>query len=441
MCNGFVHVLNNFLVKVPSFPPEVSPVSTRTTQRWDVLIAGAGPSGMAAAAATAEAGLSTLVLDPTLSSGWTNNYGGWLDELAPYADCAAGRWDNPLVYSDAGGRRDLNRPYLQLDNAKLSAHLRQRAEAAGARFQEVGVSGLQANGGGAEALLDNGQEVAAQIAVDATGAFGRFLERPPQGEGLAWQTAFGVFAEVDEHPWAPGEMVLMDFRSISDPLDKPTFLYAMPTDDRRVFLEETSLACAPAVPVEVLEKRLTIRLAELGIRVRKIHEVERCRIPMNPLQPHMPQAIVGFGAAGGLIHPATGYSVTRSLQSAPALARALVGGLSQGGPGRASTLAWDAVQPASLRRSHRLALAGLEALLGLEGAQLGTFMDAFFAMPQRHWSAYLSGTATPGALTGAMFSLGFLLPVDVLAEVLRGAARGRADLLGGLLPEWSSRAS
>ena len=48
----------------------------------------------------------------------------------------------------------------------------------------------------------------------------------------------------------------------------PTFLYAMPFSDTRLFLEETSLVARPAVPFEELKQRLDARLAHYGIRIK-----------------------------------------------------------------------------------------------------------------------------------------------------------------------------
>ena len=57
----------------------------------------------------------------------------------------------------------------------------------------------------------------------------------------------------------------------------PTFLYAMPFSDTRLFLEETSLVARPAVPFEELKQRLDARLAHYGIRIK-------CAVPVP--KPH-----------------------------------------------------------------------------------------------------------------------------------------------------------
>ncbi len=47
----------------------------------------------------------------------------------------------------------------------------------------------------------------------------------------------------------------------------PSFLYGMPLQPGRVFLEETCLVTKPALPFAVLKRRLERRLKAMGIKV------------------------------------------------------------------------------------------------------------------------------------------------------------------------------
>ena len=47
----------------------------------------------------------------------------------------------------------------------------------------------------------------------------------------------------------------------------PSFLYGMPLEPGRVFLEETCLVTKPALPFAVLKRRLERRLKAMGIKV------------------------------------------------------------------------------------------------------------------------------------------------------------------------------
>ena len=48
----------------------------------------------------------------------------------------------------------------------------------------------------------------------------------------------------------------------------PSFLYAMPVADGRVFLEETCLVAKPPLPFSVLKRRLERRLGAMGLKVQ-----------------------------------------------------------------------------------------------------------------------------------------------------------------------------
>jgi len=404
---------------------------------WDVVIIGAGPAGLAAGASCAEAGLSACVVDPQALPCFYNTYGVWVDEVPLPDACIADRWSRPLFFSDHGGARALDRTYGHLHNARFVAWLQSRLLAAGGRLTQGRVAGLSVDPEHVTIGLRDGlRELRARVVVDCTGAAQRFLETTSRRRPVAWQTAYGIFATVDGRPWDDDEMVLMDYRTLPDRDPSiASFLYALPLSDGTVLLDETVLAAAPAVPIDRLRRRLDERLEQLGIRVRTVHEVENVSIPMNAPLPRMPQPIVGFGGAGGFVHPATGYSVSRSLTQAPVLAGAIARGLDQQGPRRAVDLAWAAIHPPALRRAQRLARSGLEVLIRLDAPDVGHFMHSFFGMPDRHWSAFLSGTAPSGELACAMFRLGGHLPLSLLARVAGvSMRRGGADLLLGLVP-------
>jgi lycopene beta-cyclase len=113
--------------------------------------------------------------------------------------------------------------------------------------------------------------------------------------------------------------------------------------------------------------------------------------------------VVATGAAAGLIHPATGYSVAAGLRVAPLLARALRraadSGLDPGGLARAG---WDAVWPPDRRRARRLERYGLDRLMVLGGDGTRSFVDAFFSQPADRWASYLSGVASSAQVARTM---------------------------------------
>jgi Lycopene cyclase protein len=77
-------------------------------------------------------------------------------------------------------------------------------------------------------------------------------------------------------------------------------------------------------------------------------------IPVGGPMPRRDQPLTAFGAAANLVHPATGYSITRMLEESGPLADAMVGVLRQGLPvAESSAEVWDALWPMEKRRQVR----------------------------------------------------------------------------------------
>ena len=68
----------------------------------DLVIAGAGPSGLAVGARVAEAGYSVAIIDPEPLGIWPNNYGVWVDEFQAMGleDCLEVIWPKAKVWLD-----------------------------------------------------------------------------------------------------------------------------------------------------------------------------------------------------------------------------------------------------------------------------------------------------------------------------------------------------
>ncbi len=408
-----------------------------TPPRADVIVLGSGPAGLAAAAACAERGLRVDVVAPEPDARWTNRYGAWRDELdaAGVGGCAEVTFPVAMVHT-VEGSHPLPRPYARVSNDALQGLLRSRLDGSGGQVVRGAAVGADAHRHGVTLTLADGTKRVGRVVVDATGHGSRLLETP--GAPRAWQVAYGLLVEADGWSEDRSRMVLMDLRP-AEPGGPASFLYAMPLADGRLFVEETSLAAAPAVDLALLERRLDARLSRMGVRVRAVHEVERCRIPMDTPLPRMPQRIVGFGGAAAMVHPATGYLLTRALAAAPRLAAALDEGL-RTSPEAASVSGWEAVWPASERRTRALHDFGLRLLLGLDAEGTARFFDRFFRLPERRWRAYLSASAGPMAVASAMSSLFLRLDASSRRQILglafsaegRAAARHLVTDTGGL---------
>lgn len=69
----------------------------------DLVIAGAGPSGLAVGERVARAGYSVCIIDPEPLGIWPNNYGVWVDEFEAMGlgDCLEVIWPKAKVFLDS----------------------------------------------------------------------------------------------------------------------------------------------------------------------------------------------------------------------------------------------------------------------------------------------------------------------------------------------------
>ena len=383
-------------------------------RRADLLVAGAGPAGLALAGAAAERGLRVVLVAPDPERAWWQTYGVWLDEL--------GGHDRPAVavayaetVADGVERRVLDRTYALLDTAALQARL--RARAGPADLVTGAVAGWEAApDGGVVAVLADGRRLAAAVGVAATGG-------PSPGGRAAEtaQTAFGLVVDrgVVDHP--AGTAVFMDWRADHGESADPTFLYVLDLGDGRVLVEETALAARPPLGLAVLERRLRARLAARGVTLTGDEEVERVHIALDPPRPP-PNPVVAYGAAAGFVHPATGYSIAASLAAAGPVADAVVAGLDAGGPVAAAARARAAARPRDVRIARALHRRGREALLAMDPALVPSFFATFLALPTETWSGFLAARPDPARTLRAMAAMGW-----------RGSWPVRRALVGGAL--------
>ena len=360
---------------------------------YDVVVAGDGPAALALASACAQLGLQVCAVGE--GSPWTATYGTWVDEVPAYCDALA--TTSPIDVAVADRRIALDRTYGVFDNATL------RARFAAVPVVAARVGGVRHHLWGSVVDTTAGP-LRARLVVDATGAAPALLA-PRRGAGrVPQQTAYGLV--LDHRPEAVGGTgsVLMDWRQPPGTVGPPTFLYVLALPGGRWLVEETSLARAQPVAADTLRLRLAARLgADLTDRAE---HVEHVSIPMAPGLPNRSQAVVGFGAAAGYIHPATGYSVAASLRAAPRVAHGLVAAVRLDDPAQRALAAWNAVWPAEQRRARALHDYGLGVLLRMSDVELSGFFGAFFDLPTEQWSAYLridtSATAVSRTMT-AMF--------------------------------------
>jgi len=375
--------------------------------------------------------MSTTCVAPAPRAAWKPRYGAWTDELADLglpASCVDHQWPQTIAHTPA--LQDLHRAYTRLSTAGLQQHLTQQSDDAGATVRDGLVAAVEHHSDYSVALLGDGASLPARLVIDASGHGSRFVDRSDTTP-RAWQLAYGQLLRVPGgHPWPLGQMVLMDFRLPAGVgpgwTALPTFLYAMPLDKEHVFVEETSLVHAHPPAIPVLQARLAERLAAAGV-VGEVLEEERCRIQMTGPPAVHGQRTVAFGAAGDMVHPATGYQLARLLRSAAPLAAAIAAGLEQAGPTQAAASAWDTLWTPQQRRSWALYTFGAGVLGDLDHAQTVAFFEAFFALSPDKWQGFHSATLPPSGVASTMTAF-FLRAPGAIRRQLVSASASRAGL-------------
>lgn len=385
---------------------------------FDALVIGSGPAGTIIAAALAERGVKVggLTASP-LRQVWQNTYGIWRYELEALGltELLGHCWENCVSYFGKGEVHH-DRAYGLFDKVKLQNYLLAKCEAGGVEWLEGKAANIEYDSACAIVTTATGETIRARVVIDASGHNSMFIQRPNQG-AVAFQTAYGIVGHFSAPPVEPQQFVHQDFRSehlsaAERANEPPTFLYAMDFGNDVYFVEETSLAMAPPVSFELLERRLHQRLAARGVKVTEVHEVERCIFPMTLPLPDLHQPVVGFGGAASMVHPATGYMVGALLRRAPGLAQAIATALKNEGaePQAIARAAWQELWNRDRLRKYYLYRFGLEKLMRFDEVLIKQHLDTFFSLPQSQWSGFLADTLSTPELLAAMVRLFAIAP-------------------------------
>lgn len=407
---------------------------------FDVLIIGAGPAALIMAAALAQHGLSLQGLAPTTpDTPWPNTYGVWCDELAALglSDLLGHSWHNTVSYFGQAATTPAtqhHRDYGLFDKNKLQQHfLDSLQDMTWHRGKAATVTHDQDH---SCVTTEAGETLKAKLVIDTTGHDAALIQRSPAANPVAYQVAYGIVGKFSKPPVAPGQFSLMDYRaehlSAQQLAGPPTFLYAMDLGEDVYFVEETSLALAPAMAYDTLKERLQQRLALDGVTVSEIHHTEHCLFPMNQPLPDLSQRVLGFGGAASMVHPATGYMVGAMLRRAPDVANAIANAIASGEKGVAIAQAgWHSLWTKERLRKHHIYQFGLETLMRFNHRELCQFFDSFFRLSQPQWSGFLADTLSPFELVMAMITM-----FGNTTNPVRGGLMGGVGTDGQLL--WKS---
>jgi len=351
----------------------------------EVLVLGLGPSGRSLLSRLTARGVRAVGVDPAPERPWTATYALWSYEVPTWLppEVVAG---TDRVRAFARTEHAVADPYVVMDPARLHAAL--------TVSEDRVIAGRVADVDAHTVRLADGRELSAGLVVDARGS--------RLSPAKAQQTAVGVVLPRD----ATGSIVgswFMDWRSDNGaPADAPpSFLYVVPVGPDRVLVEETCLVGRPPLGYRELRARLQTRLESRGVQLRGDEAEEHVRFAVETepaAHTRDPRAAdqgpLLIGARGGIMHPATGYSVAPSLRLADDLAVLIAAG--------------SLADAAGLLRGRRRRLvrllrgAGLTTLLRLPPDGVPAFFEAFFRLPPDAQRAYLSGHDRPGDVAAAM---------------------------------------
>jgi len=295
-------------------------------QRYDMIVAGAGPAGLALLRALDRVGLGhlqVLLVDRTERRGDDRTWCFWETTPGPFEHLVAHRWAAFEVHGPdlaAPARRLDLAPYLYKMIrggdlfASMDAWLAKRPQVE-RRTGEV--ASVRTEGDRAVAIID-GDRVEADWAFDST----RVPDDVPDGYHRLLQHFLGWEVETPDDRFDPGVATFMDFRV---PQHGGTcFVYVLPTSARTALVEHTVFSAA-TWPVAAYEAELRAYLSDVrGLQGYRVGRTEYGVIPMTdrPFAARRGARVVTLGTAGGQTKASTGFTFQRTLRHAEALAAA-----------------------------------------------------------------------------------------------------------------------
>ncbi|KAK8959309.1 hypothetical protein KSP40_PGU002595 [Platanthera guangdongensis] len=170
----------------------------------------------------------------------------------------------------------------------------------------------------------------------------------------------------------------------------------------------------------------------MGVRILKIYEEEWSYIPVGGSLPNTEQKNLAFGAAASMVHPATGYSVVRSLSEAPMYASVIADILKSNAYFRKNSIigsvqnpsalglqTWRTLWPQERKRQRAFFLFGLALILELDIDGIRTFFLTFFRLPHWMWQGFLGSTLSSVDLIWFAFYMFAIAPNSLRLSLIR----------------------
>lgn len=365
------------------------------TTIYDLAVVGAGPAGRSLAHRALAAGLRVAVIDPAPDGIWSATYGVYTADLPDWFDDSAIAAAAPSVTVFTPTERVIPHGYAILNTAVFQ--------------RTLGIDGADVHACFALAVTastvacSNGRQLRATHVVDARGA------RSVDHQSRPRQTAAGSVVPSDD-----ASMVLMDWRPACRTVPDATrsFSYRVALGGGRRLVEETCLAGNPPIDVDALTERNRARSGRPLVNDALDEAVDFPLLACTTPWRRVDAGPLLFGAAGGLMNPATGYSVGQSLQATDVVVGAIVAGRDP----------HDALWPRRARLAYRLRVLGLTVLLSLDSDDEVTFFDAFFRIDPRLQHRYLCGRDDAVGVLRAMAAVFPRLPLRLRRRVMAAAA-------------------
>jgi lycopene beta-cyclase len=292
------------------------------TERWDIVIAGGGLSGLAMAVALAQpqfAHLKVLLVEARSSYQRDRTWSFWAAGHHPYAHLERAQWSHWRV--GLHGRhvtRSGQHTYRSIDADAFYADATAKITAAGHIHLRTGVTVAQlGDSWPCRVGFGDGSSCEASLVLDARPASAHAAHAAHAPPALAQHFA-GWEIETSTDTFTPDTLDLMDFVPAADGLH---FFYVLPYGKRRALVEATWVS-APSLHhdyTDQLERYLSARFGALSYQ--RVY-TEQGSLSLDPVAPQRAQGpVIKIGRAAGTLRPSTGFAFRETVADCARLAQ------------------------------------------------------------------------------------------------------------------------